>query len=155
MPKTCEKPFHKTVEVVLCKNPPEKTPNIREIRRFSKSAILQRLSPCKGYSLCKMVSLGQKRKMPKTREKLFYKSIRVVSRKKTFLKTPNIREFRPFGKSAILQRLQPIQGYRLCKMVSLGQKLKMPKTCKKRFYKRVRDVLWKKNRSKRDQIFEE
>ena len=29
-------------------------------------------------------------------------------------------------------------------MVSLGQKLKMPKTCEKRFYKNVRVVLCKK-----------
>ena len=31
-----------------------------------------------------------------------------------------------------------------CKMVSLGQKLKMPKTCEKRFYKNIRVVLCKK-----------
>ena len=29
-------------------------------------------------------------------------------------------------------------------MVSLGQKLKMPKTCEKRFYKNIRVVLCKK-----------
>ena len=43
MPKTCEKPFYKNIRVVLCKKPLEKTPNIREMRRFWKSAILQRL----------------------------------------------------------------------------------------------------------------
>ena len=31
-----------------------------------------------GYSLCKMVSLGQKSKMPKTYEKRFHKSVTVV-----------------------------------------------------------------------------
>ena len=32
-------------------------------------------------------------------------------------------------------------------MVSLGQKLKMPKTCEKPFYKKIRVVLWE-NRAK-------
>ena len=40
------------------------------------------------------------------------------------------------------------KGYRLCKMVSLGQKLKWPKTCEKRFYKHVRVVLCKKTAAK-------
>ena len=39
-------------------------------------------------------------------------------------------------------------GYSLCKMVSLGQKLKMPKTCKKRFFKSVEVVLCKKTTPK-------
>ena len=58
-----------------------KNTNIPEMRQFLKSPIL------KGYSLykgrCKIVSLGQKLKMPKTCEKLFYKIIRVVLSKKT------------------------------------------------------------------------
>ena len=40
------------------------------------------------------------------------------------------------------------QGYRLCNMVSLAQKLKWPKTCEKRFYKHVRVVLCKKTAGK-------
>ena len=36
------------------------------------------------------------------------------------------------------------KDYRLCKMVSLGQKFKRPKTCEKGFYKHVRVVLCKK-----------
>ena len=43
MPKTCQNSFYKSIKVVLCKKPLEKTPNIREMRRFSKAAILQRL----------------------------------------------------------------------------------------------------------------
>ena len=60
---------------------------------------------CKGYRLCKMVSLGENFKWPKTREKRFYKDARVVLCKKPLEKTPNIREMRPFWKSAILQSL--------------------------------------------------
>ena len=98
-PKTCEKRFYKHVRVVLCEKPLEKTPNIREMRRFWKSAILQ------SYRLCKIVSLGQKLKWPKTCEKRFYKHVRVVLCEKPPEKTPNIREMRRFWKSAILQRL--------------------------------------------------
>ena len=44
-PKPWKKPPYKIIRVVLCKKPREKTPNIREMRQFSKSAILQRLKP--------------------------------------------------------------------------------------------------------------
>ena len=40
--KTCENPFYKSFRVVLCKKPLEKAPNIREMRGFRKSAIMQR-----------------------------------------------------------------------------------------------------------------
>ena len=42
MPKTGEKRFYNHTTVVLCKKPLLKTANIREMRRFWKSAILQR-----------------------------------------------------------------------------------------------------------------
>ena len=158
--KTCQNLFYKSFKVVLQKNPLEKTPNIREIRPFLKSAILQRLQPmqnshfgskikilknmsksilqiiyscsvqkplqkhqifkkldhfknrpsCKGYSPCEILTLGQKLKLQKTCQNLFYKSFRVVLRKNPLKKTPNIREIRPFLKSAILQRLQHMQN---------------------------------------------
>ena len=60
---------------------------------------------CKGYTLCKMVSLGQNFKSPKTCEKRFYKHVRVLLCKKPLEKAPNIREMRPVSKSATLQRL--------------------------------------------------
>ena len=41
MQKTCEKPFHKTIKVLLCKKPLEKIPNIREMGQVRKSVILQ------------------------------------------------------------------------------------------------------------------
>ena len=106
---------------------------------FKKRPSCKGYSPWKGYSLCKMVSLGQKLKMPKTCEKWFYKNIRVVPCKKPLEKTPNIRKKTRFWKSPIWGN-----GYSLCKMVSLGQKIKMPKTDEERFYKNIRVVLWKK-----------
>ena len=106
MLKTCQKRFSKNVRVVLCKKPLQKTPIIREMRKCWKSAILQKLySPCKGYSLGKMLSLGQKSKMPKTCKKRFFKNVAVVLCKKPLEKTPNIREIREFKKTTILQRL--------------------------------------------------
>ena len=42
-PKTFLKRLYKKTRVVLCKKPLEKTPNIREMRRFWKLAILERL----------------------------------------------------------------------------------------------------------------
>ena len=44
----------------------------------------------------KMVSMGQKLKMPKIGKKQFYKNIRVDLCKKPFEKAPNIRERRQF-----------------------------------------------------------
>ena len=41
--KTCQNPFYKSFTVVLCKKPLQKTANIREMRAFLKSAIMQRL----------------------------------------------------------------------------------------------------------------
>ena len=38
--KTCQNPFYKSFTVVLCKKPLQKTTNIREMRAFSKSAIM-------------------------------------------------------------------------------------------------------------------
>ena len=134
--KTCEKLFFNHIRVVLCEKPLEKTPNIRQMRRFSKSAIMQRLQPL----ICKIVSLGQKLKFKKTCEKVFFNHIRVVLCEKPLEKTPNIRQMRPFSKSAIMQRLQPL----ICKIVSLDQKLKFKKTCVKLFFNHIRVVLCEK-----------
>ena len=51
---------------------------------------------CKGYSLCKILTLGQKLKFQKTCQNPFYKSFRVVLCKKPLQKTLNTREMRPF-----------------------------------------------------------
>ena len=56
----------------------------------------QKWPECKGYSPCKILSLGQKIKLPKTCQKRFYKHIRVVLCKKRLEKTANIRKIRAF-----------------------------------------------------------
>ena len=75
------------------------------------------------------VSLGQKLKMAKTCEKPFYNNIRVVLCKKSLKKTLNIERKGKILKighlaKALAQWEEPTV-YSLCKMVRLGQKLKM------------------------------
>ena len=86
-----------------------------------------------------MVSLGQKIKLLKTSEKRLYNHITVVLCKKTDRKKANIREMRGFWKLAKMDTRQ-----RPCKMASLGQKIKLLKTCEKRLYNHIRGVLCKK-----------
>ena len=57
---------------------------------------------CKGYSPCKILTLAQKLKFQKTCQNPFYKSFTVFLCKKPLQKTTNIREMRPFSKSAIM-----------------------------------------------------
>ena len=142
LPKTCEKRFYKYIIDVLCKKRLQKILNIGEMRRIRK---LEKWPQCKGYSPCKMVSLGKKMKLPKTCEKPFYKHFPDVLCKKRLQKTLIIREMRRFW---ILEKWPQCKGYSLCKMVSLGQKMKLPKTCEKLFYKYIIDVLWKKRLQK-------
>ena len=51
---------------------------------------------CKGYSPCKILTLGQKLKFQKTCQNPVYKSFTVVLWKKKLQKTLNVREMRPF-----------------------------------------------------------
>ena len=97
---------------------------------------------CKGYSPCKILTLGQKLKFKKTCQNSFYKSLKVVVCKKQLQKTLNIREMRPFWKSATCK------GYRPCKILTLGQKLKFQKTCQNSLYKSLKVVLCKKQLQK-------
>ena len=105
MPKTCEKLFYKNVTVDLCKNRWKKHILLGKVDNFENRPSWKGYSPCKGYSLGKMPSLGQNLKMPKTYQKRFFKNVTVVLCKKPLQKTPNTREMRQFLKTAILQRL--------------------------------------------------
>ena len=104
-----------------------------------------------GYGPSKMLSLGQKLKMPKRCEKRSYDHIRLAVCKRPLQKTLHIRKKPPFWKWLKLAKMHVL--YSPCKMLSLRKKLKMPKTCEKRFYDHTRVVLCK-NRSKKLLIFE-
>ena len=57
------------------------------------------------HNLRPIPSLGQKFRLQKICQNLFHEWFTVVLCKKTLEKTPNIREMRPFWKSAIMQSL--------------------------------------------------
>ena len=106
MPKTCEKRFYKQLKVVLCK----KTARKKQLMlvKWENFENCQNWPQCKGYSPCKIPSLSQKIKLPKTCEKRFYKHIRVVLCKKRLEKAANIGKMsgaEKLPKMATVQRL--------------------------------------------------
>ena len=90
------------------------------------------------YSPCKMLSLGQKLKMPKRCEKRLFDPIKDVVHKKPLQKTPNIAKKEQFENG---QNRPRSMGYSPCKMLSLVQKLKIPKRCEKRLFHHITDVV--------------
>ena len=98
--KTCQNPFYKSFRAICVQKTAPKNTSI-----FEKWDHFENRPSCKGYSPCKILTLGQKLKFQKTCQNPFYKSFRVVLCKKPLQKTPNIREMRPFWKSGIMQRL--------------------------------------------------
>ena len=75
-------------------------------------------------NLSKMLTVGQKLKIQINRLKTFLQDIAVFLCKKWLEKIPTIQKMRPFSK---LQKWPQSKGYSLCKMLTLGQKLKMQK----------------------------
>ena len=95
MPKTCEKPFYRNNRAVLCKKTVEKKPQIFEKRHnFENQPFCKGYSPYKGYNLCKMLSLGQKKNTKKMR-----KTITKYSRIKTFLKIGHLAKLYPSARA--------------------------------------------------------
>ena len=111
----------------------KKKPNIREMRPFWKSAILQRLYNFAKWSVCVKKSKGQKRAKNDSTSTL-----------ELFCAKNRLKKHQIFEKWDHFENRPSWKGYRFCKMVSLGQNLKWPQTCEKRFYKHVRVVLCKK-----------
>ena len=87
-------------------------------------------------------------------EKPFYSNKKVVLWKKPLEKTPNIGKMREFWKSAILQRLTPMQSLESLQNGQFGSKIKMPKTCEKPFHNNIRVGLCKKPLEKKPNIGE-
>ena len=103
-----------------------------------------------------MFSLSQKLKWPKTCGKRFYKKTKLVPCKKPLEKTPNIREMTEtiLKIGHLAKAIVHAKAIAFEKMVSLGQKLKWPKRCAKRLYKKTRVVLCKKPLEKTPNIRE-
>ena len=103
--KTCEKCLYYHTRVVLRQKQLQKRANIRKMTVFRK---WPNWPLSKGFSPCKMVSLGPKLKFTKTCEKSLYYHTRIVLRKKQLQKRANIRKmtaFRKWPKLATMQRL--------------------------------------------------
>ena len=143
LPKTCEKRFYKHIKLFYAKNGSKKQLIFEKWEHFENG---QKWPQCKGYSPCKILSLDQKIKLPKTCEKRFYKHIKVVLCKKRLQKKQLIFEKWEHFENG--QKWPQCKGYSPCKILSLGQKIKLPKTCEKRFYKHIKVVLCKKRLQK-------
>ena len=131
-----------TLELLYAKNGSKKHLIFEKREHFENS---QNWPRGKGYRLCKRATLAQKLKMPKTCEKRFYNHVRVNGSKKHLI----FEKWEYFENS---QNWPRGKGYRLCKIATLAQKLKMPKTCEKRFYNHVRVVVCKKRLQKTPNI---
>ena len=80
---------------------------------------------CKGYSLCKIVSLGQKLKFKKHAKN---DSLIMLE---LFCAKNGLKKHQMFEKWDDFENRPSCKGYSFCKMVSLGQKLKFQKNMQK------------------------
>ena len=86
--KTCQNPFYTSFRVVLFKKTAPK-----HTKYLSKNSILKiGHHACKGYSLCKILTLAQKLKFQKHVKIHSTHHSELFSAKKPLQKTPNIRE---------------------------------------------------------------
>ena len=140
--KTGENDSLITLELFCAKN------RLRKHQIFEKWDDFQNRPSYKGYSVGKMVSLGQKLKFRKTCAKRFFNHIRVVLCKKP------LEKHQIFEKWDDFKNRPSCKGYSIGKIVSLGKKLKFKKTCEKRFFNHIRVVLCKKPLEKSPNIRE-
>ena len=112
---------------------------LRKHQIFEKWDEFENRPSCKGYSLCKIVSFGKKLKFQKNMGKNDSLIMLALLCAKNRFKKHKI-----FQKWDDFENRRSCKGYSLWKMVSLGQKLKLKKTCEKEFFNHVRVVLCKK-----------
>ena len=90
--KTCQNPFYESFRVGYVQKTAAKS------AKYSRNENILKIgqNACKGYSLCKILTLAQKLKFQETCQNPFCKSFRGVLCKKPLQKTLNIREMRAF-----------------------------------------------------------
>ena len=98
----------------------------KEHQIFEKRDHFENRPSCKGYRLCKIVSLGQKLRVAKNMPQ-----IDSTSTLELFCAKNRSQKHQIFEKWDDFENRPSCKGYRLCKMVSLGQKLRWPKTFSK------------------------
>ena len=138
MPKGAKNDSTIKLNLLYPKNGSKKHPVFEKWEHFENS---QNWPRGKGYRLCKIATLGQKLKMPKRCEKLLLDLIKDVVLKKPLQKHLLLEKSEQFENGQSRSRCM---GYSPCKMLSLGQKLKMPKRWEKRFYNHTEVVVCKK-----------
>ena len=131
------------IAVVLCKKRLEKQLIFKKREHFEDC---QKWPPSKGYSRCKIVTLGQKLKMQKNMLKTCLQHIAVVLCKKRLEKQLIFKKREHFENC---QKWPPSKGYSLCKIVTLSQKLKMQKNMLKTCLQHIAVVVWKKTARKK------
>ena len=110
---------------------------------FEKSDHFENRPSCKGYSLCKILTLGQKLNFQKTCQNPFYKSFRVVLCKKTARKNTKYSR-----NQTIFKISQHAKAIAFANTLLWVKKLKFQKTCQNPSCKSFRVVLCKKTARK-------
>ena len=111
---------------------------LRKYQIFEKWDDFENRPSCKGYSLCKIVSLGQKFKFKKHAKN---DSLIMLE---LFCGKNRLRKHKILGKWDDFKNRPSCKGCSFCKMVSLAQKVTFKKTCDKRFFSHVRVVFLKR-----------
>ena len=118
--------YRSTLELFCAKNGSEKH-LIFEKWQFFRNG--QTWPPCKDYRLCKIVTLGQKLNCQKHTKNNFRSTLELFCATNRFKKhLIIIRKMRTFPN---VQTWPPCRDHRLCKIVTLAQKLKLSETYKK------------------------
>ena len=117
-----------------------KTPDIRKIRKIGKV-------PKVALSPCKILTLGQKLKFQK------HVKIHSTNHSQLFSAKDPSKKHQIFQKWDRFKNRESRKDYSPCRIITLGQKLKLQKTFQNPFYKSFRVVLCKKT-LKKHQIFQ-
>ena len=143
MPKTCEKPFYKNIRVVLCKK------TARKNTKYSRNETILKIGHlAKAIAHTKWSVSVKSEKCQKHAKNHSTRTLELFCAKN------RSKKHQIFEKRDDFENRPSCKGYSPCKMLSLGQKLEMPKTCEKPFYKNIRVVLCKKPLEKTPNIRE-
>ena len=134
LPKTCENLSTNTLEYFYAKNGSKKQIILEKWEHFENG---QKWPQCKGYSPCKILSLGKKNCL-KHAKNLSTNGLELFYAKNGSKKQLTLKKWEHFE---IGQKRPQCKGYSPCKILSLGQKIKLPKTCEKLLYKHIRVIL--------------
>ena len=108
---------------------------------FEKWDFFQNRPSCKGYSPCKILTLGQKLKFKK------HVIIHSTNYLELFCAKNRSKKHQIFEKWDHFQNRPSCKGYSPCKILTLGQKLSFQNTCQNPLYKSYTVVLCQKNAS--------